>query len=84
MEKGNLQSNFTINNEHHDLNDSSILGTGWGMWALRSIDRFGLDPIIGNLRGTPSPPMTFTIRGPYRWVRHPLYLLRKRLCLNRL
>ena len=52
----------------------SILGTGWGMWALRSIDMFGLDPIIENLRGTPPPPMTFTIRGPYRWVRHPLYL----------
>jgi len=52
----------------------SIIGTGWGMWALRSIDMFGLDPIIENLRAKPSPPMAFTIRGPYRWVRHPLYL----------
>jgi len=52
----------------------SIIGTGWGMWALRSIDMFGLDPILKNLRVKPSPSMPFTIRGPYRWVRHPLYL----------
>ncbi len=52
----------------------SILGTGWGMWALRSIDMFGLDPIVENLQAKPSPPIAFTIRGPYRWVRHPLYL----------
>jgi len=52
----------------------SIIATGWGMWALRSIDMFGLDPIMENLRAKPSPPMPFTIRGPYRWVRHPLYL----------
>jgi len=52
----------------------SILGIGWGIWALRSIDMFGLDPILENLRAKPSPSMPFTIRGPYRWVRHPLYL----------
>jgi protein-S-isoprenylcysteine O-methyltransferase Ste14 len=52
----------------------SIIGTGWGMWALRSIDMFELDPIIENLRARPSPAIPFTIRGPYRWVRHPLYL----------
>jgi protein-S-isoprenylcysteine O-methyltransferase Ste14 len=52
----------------------SILGLGWGMWALRSIDMFGLSPILENLRAGPSPSMSFTIAGPYRWVRHPLYL----------
>ncbi|UCH21217.1 MAG: hypothetical protein JSU83_22385, partial [Deltaproteobacteria bacterium] len=52
----------------------SILGTCWGIWALRSIDMFGLDPILKNLRAKPSPSKPFTIRGPYRWVRHPLYL----------
>ena len=52
----------------------SILGMCWGMWALRSIDMFGLDPILKNLRAKPSPSGPFTIRGPYRWVRHPLYL----------
>jgi protein-S-isoprenylcysteine O-methyltransferase Ste14 len=52
----------------------SILGTCWGMWALRSIDMFGLDPILKNLQAKPSPSIPFTIRGPYCWVRHPLYL----------
>ncbi|MFC1535520.1 methyltransferase family protein [Thermodesulfobacteriota bacterium] len=52
----------------------SILGTCWGMWALRSIDMFGLDPILKNLRSKPSPSSPFRILGPYRWVRHPLYL----------
>ena len=52
----------------------SILGMGWGMWALRSIDMFGLDSIIRNLRSKETPWRPFTIRGPYRWVRHPLYL----------
>ena len=52
----------------------SILGIGWGLWALGSIDMFGLDPIRRNLKVKPSPFKPLTIRGPYRWVRHPLYL----------
>ena len=52
----------------------SILGMFWGMWALRSIDMFGLDPILKHIRATPIQESPFTIRGPYRWVRHPLYL----------
>jgi protein-S-isoprenylcysteine O-methyltransferase Ste14 len=53
----------------------AIAGIFWGMWALRSFDMFGLLPILRNQHGKPpSPPMPFSIRGPYRWVRHPLYL----------
>ena len=52
----------------------SILGMLWGMWALRSIDMFGLGPILTYIRTTPRKETPFTIRGPYRWVRHPLYL----------
>lgn len=52
----------------------SILGTCWGIWALRSIDMFGLDPILKHVRSRPAPTIPFTVRGPYRWVRHPLYL----------
>ncbi|UCE61419.1 MAG: isoprenylcysteine carboxylmethyltransferase family protein [Phycisphaerales bacterium] len=51
----------------------SIAGFAWGMLALGSFDAFGVRPIIDRLRGTESPPMPFTLRGPYRWVRHPLY-----------
>lgn len=52
----------------------SILGTCWGLRALRPVDMFGLDPIIKNLQSKPPPSHPFRVRGPYRWVRHPLYL----------
>ncbi len=52
----------------------SILGICWGMWALRSIDMFGLVPILKHVRSKPISTSPFIIRGPYRWVRHPLYL----------
>jgi hypothetical protein len=31
----------------------SILGMCRGLWALRSVDMFGLDPILKNMRATP-------------------------------
>ncbi len=76
------QSSDTILLEAHGLFSGimrtlfflSILGMCWGMWALRSIDMFGLDPILKHVRDKPTSSSPFTIRGPYRWVRHPLYL----------
>lgn len=52
----------------------SVAGMAWGILALRSFDSFGLDPLRHHLRGTRPPAVPFTVRGPYRWVRHPLYL----------
>ncbi len=53
----------------------SILGFFWGVRALGKVDMLGLAPIIRDLRGKkPPPPKPFIVRGPYRWVRHPLYL----------
>ena len=57
----------------HALFACSIVGTVWGLLALGSFDGFGLAPIRDYLRGSSAQPMPFTIRGPYRWVRHPLY-----------
>jgi protein-S-isoprenylcysteine O-methyltransferase Ste14 len=52
----------------------SIIGFFWGTRALGSFDAFGIKPILNDLRGTDPPqPMLFAVRGPYRWVRHPLY-----------
>jgi protein-S-isoprenylcysteine O-methyltransferase Ste14 len=46
----------------------------WGVKALGSFDMFGSAPILRSLRNEPAPdPGPLTIRGPYRWVRHPLY-----------
>lgn len=54
----------------------AIAGFYWGTRALGPLDPLGIRAILQHLRGTkPPPPLPFTIRGPYRWVRHPLYLL---------
>jgi protein-S-isoprenylcysteine O-methyltransferase Ste14 len=52
---------------------AAVAGIFWGILALGSLDPFGLGPIRDHLRDTRTPPQPFTIRGPYRWVRHPLY-----------
>ncbi len=39
----------------------------------RSFDPLGLAPIRSHLRGEVYQPGDFVVRGPYRWVRHPLY-----------
>ncbi len=45
----------------------------WGALALHSFDLLGVAPIRAHLQGRPSSSTPFVIRGPYRWVRHPLY-----------
>jgi protein-S-isoprenylcysteine O-methyltransferase Ste14 len=52
----------------------SLGGFYWGVKALGSFDGFGIAPIKRQLRGKkPTPTMPLAIRGPYKWVRHPLY-----------
>ncbi len=45
----------------------------WGIRALGSFDAFGLRPIKSHMRGRADQPLPFAVRGPYLWVRHPLY-----------
>ena len=51
----------------------AMAGFAWGGISLRLFDPFGRTPIMAHLRGEDLPPQPFVIRGPYRWVRHPLY-----------
>ncbi len=51
----------------------AVVGISWGVRALEHFDTFGLDPIKAYLRGRPLRPPDFVVRGPYLWVRHPLY-----------
>ncbi len=51
----------------------AIAGFAWAIVALRPFDPFGLAPIVAHLRGNPNRLPKFVVRGPYRWVRHPLY-----------
>jgi protein-S-isoprenylcysteine O-methyltransferase Ste14 len=58
----------------------AVAGFAWGVCALRTFDLLGLRPIRAHLRGdsgrsseTERPVNALVVRGPYRWVRHPLY-----------
>jgi protein-S-isoprenylcysteine O-methyltransferase Ste14 len=44
-----------------------------GAVSLRPFDPLGLGPIRAHLRGVKYQPGPIIIRGPYRWMRHPLY-----------
>ena len=52
---------------------SCVAGLLWGVLAFRDFDPFGRQPISAAFAGRPNPPPSFVVRGPYRWVRHPLY-----------
>lgn len=52
----------------------AIAGFLWGVRALGSFDTLGVRPVLDRMRRRDSEPVALAIRGPYRWVRHPLYL----------
>jgi protein-S-isoprenylcysteine O-methyltransferase Ste14 len=51
----------------------AIIGFSWGVRALGNFDTFGLVPIKVHLRSKQLRPPNFVLRGPYLWIRHPLY-----------
>jgi protein-S-isoprenylcysteine O-methyltransferase Ste14 len=51
----------------------AVAGQVWGTWSLKSADLFGTAAVLRD-QATKKPPPPIVIRGPYRWVRHPLYL----------
>lgn len=52
-----------------------IAGFAWCIWVLGSLDPFGLQAIRDHVTGTKHAPQAFIVRGPYRWVRHPVYFI---------
>jgi methanethiol S-methyltransferase len=51
----------------------AIAGFWWGVRSLEGFDTFGLAPLKTHLSGRQLRAPNFTLRGPYLWVRHPLY-----------
>jgi protein-S-isoprenylcysteine O-methyltransferase Ste14 len=51
-----------------------IAGFIWGNKALGFFDPSGIKAILDYQKGRKPRPVVFTVKGPYRWVRHPLYL----------
>ena len=69
---------FTLTGpSRHVASGLSVAALGlfvWGLLSLRSFDPLGIALLAGHLRAKPARPCGFTIRGAYRFVRHPLYL----------
>jgi len=53
---------------------AGLAGFAWSSIALRYFDAFGISDLRAHLQGTVRKSEPFSIRGPYRWVRHPFYL----------
>ena len=51
-----------------------IAGFVWGVKALGFFDPFGIKGILDCQHDRKPRPIAFAVRGPYQWVRHPLYL----------
>ncbi|MHB8205300.1 MAG: hypothetical protein ACYDHG_16570, partial [Desulfomonilaceae bacterium] len=75
------KSNFMIASAHGDLRwllrlifGLALLGFLWGARSLGSLDTFGTEGMRRNVEGKTTKPTRLLIRGPYRWIRHPLYL----------
>jgi protein-S-isoprenylcysteine O-methyltransferase Ste14 len=50
-------------------------GAWWGSRSLGEFDALGVKPAMQAFDGEkPMAATPFAVRGPYRWVRHPLYL----------
>jgi protein-S-isoprenylcysteine O-methyltransferase Ste14 len=52
----------------------AIVGFLWCGMSLKYFDPFGTGPLLGR-QGKKTDHLTLTVKGPYRWVRHPLYFL---------
>lgn len=53
---------------------AAVAGFAWGVRALHEFVPFGTSPLKAQPRGASPPPSAFVASGPYRHVRHPLYL----------
>lgn len=52
---------------------AAVVGLLWGVHTLKHLDALGVHALLGHLAGKEARALPLAIRGPYRWVRHPLY-----------
>ncbi len=51
----------------------SLGGVLWGTRSLGEFDAFGIQEFLSHIRKKQLHPATLTVKGPYRFVRHPFY-----------
>jgi methanethiol S-methyltransferase len=51
-----------------------LAGFFWGSKSLGSFDMLGVKPLMRYISNRPGKQQQIMAKGPYRWVRHPLYL----------
>lgn len=51
-----------------------LAGFFWGNKSLGSFDMLGVKPLMRYISNSPGKQQQIMAKGPYRWVRHPLYL----------
>ncbi len=54
---------------------AGVIGLLWGLHTLKHLDALGMHALLRHLAGKETRTLPLAIRGPYRWVRHPLYFL---------
>ena len=50
-----------------------LAGFLWGVLSLGSFDALGVKPLMLYISNKQEKPQQIVAKGPYRWVRHPLY-----------
>lgn len=59
----------------HGLFIAAAAGFVWSVNSLGAMDLVGAEAVVNHLKGTQKKPPKLVIRGPYHWVRHPIYSL---------
>lgn len=54
---------------------AAVIGLAWSLHTLKHFDTLGVQALLRHLAGKEARALPLAIRGPYRWVRHPLYFL---------
>ena len=52
---------------------ASLAGFVWSSRSLGAFDALGIQPVLAQAKGTQAHDIPLTVRGAYRWVRHPIY-----------
>ncbi len=53
----------------------AILSFLWAFITIEGFDAFGTGDLLARFRHRSRPPVPLTVKGLYRWVRHPFYFL---------